>query len=849
MSNTTRIIVLFEALLLLHSFVGNARSQLLNQPESIEYDPIEDRYLISNYGDGTIVTFDENGEQEYLYTGLGQCVGLHIVNGILFVNRAADGLNGYDLETGDLVIELTIPGMNFFNDITSDGSEYLYITDWYQTNCKIYKISLEDYSYSTYVPGGYSYTNGILYDGRRNRIITVGYIQNNFSRNYIITFDLDDPSQVNLYDPGVQAFDGLSIDNEGNIYVSAWLEDAVYRFMGGDLDSSAELVAPGLLDPADIFYDTRNNVLCIPNFSSNTADFVSMQFVKVNAIPFTWDGGSSGGVAWIDYNTDSYLDLFITNTPTNLLYRNNGNAAFTRITDTELSNEGASTGSTWADFDNDGDMDAYVINGISDSSNTNSFYINNGDGTFSKDSTSPVSFDEQISVSSAWIDVDADGDLDLFIANQESEAGSEDGACAIYMNEEGSFTKLVNTSIGLDDEPSNCVSWGDFDNDGDADLFLTRADTYNALFENHGDGTFSRFMDGDVPQGMNGTGGSWGDFDNDGDLDLFVTNQEDADNALYENVGDGIFVTMTDQIPANDGGWSTGSGWGDYDNDGDLDLFVANKHPEEEVANFLYENLGDGSFRKVPEGAIVMDLGSTSGAAWGDYDCDGDLDLVISKSHNENEKNTLYRNNGNGNNWLTIRCEGTTTNRSGIGARIAILSRNRGRMQWQYREVSTQTGLNGQSSSIAHFGLSDASIIDSLVISWTGGSREIWTGMNSNQHLIVSEGSGMTHAFIDDSAAGLPARLRIAGNFPNPAQSSTTIEFMLREEAELDLLIHDVSGRIVRSLIAGKQYNIGRHSISWDGNNNDGNPVSSGTYLCTLKTRDFGVTRTIQITH
>ncbi|MFQ5823096.1 MAG: FG-GAP-like repeat-containing protein, partial [bacterium] len=188
------------------------------------------------------------------------------------------------------------------------------------------------------------------------------------------------------------------------------------------------------------------------------------------------------------------------------------------------------------------------------------------------------------------------------------------------------FTRITTGNIVNDGASSFSSSWGDYDADGDLDLFIANTNSENNfLYRNNGDGTFTKITEGDiVNDGGSSLGSSWGDYDNDGDLDLFVVNAAGENNSLYQNNGDGTFTKITDGDIVNDGGNSQACSWGDYDNDGYLDLFVANGTLEN---NFLYNNDGSGTFTKITQGIIVNDGGESRGCNWADFDNDGDLDL------------------------------------------------------------------------------------------------------------------------------------------------------------------------------------------------------------------------------
>ena len=458
------------------------------------------------------------------------------------------------------------------------------------------------------------------------------------------------------------------------------------------------------------------------------------QFTRIYEGDPVNDGGFSFGASWIDYDNDDYLDLFVTNWmdvgQLNYLYRNNGDGTFTKVTGDVIVSEGGSLGSSWGDYDNDGDLDAFCANpGQGGSGAKNYLYINDGDGSFTKVTDGDIVNDVACSTTPAWGDYDNDGDLDLFV-------GAHNFAICLYRNDGEEFTKTNNSEIGLTEEEGN-GTWGDHDDDGDLDLFITRPQlNTNALFENDGDGTFTEITSGVIVEDS-AVGCSWGDYDNDGDLDIFATYARNQTNLLYQNIGGGAFIKITGQHPVIDSGYWSGSAWGDYDNDGDLDLYVTGNYQYTPRPNALYENNADGTFSKVAEEALVTDLESSAGAAWGDYDRDGDLDLFVANQNYEN--NALYRNNGNTNNWINIRCVGTNSNRSAIGAKVRLRATIDGTPVWQLREISGQTGNHSQNSLNAHFGLGDAPIVDSVKIEWPSGVVDVLTNVDVNQFLVVTE--------------------------------------------------------------------------------------------------------------
>jgi hypothetical protein len=248
-------------------------------------------------------------------------------------------------------------------------------------------------------------------------------------------------------------------------------------------------------------------------------------------------------------------------------------------------------------------------------------------------------------------------------------------------NGDGSFSKITTGPLVKDGLYAADGAWADFDNDGYLDLYVTEANgssSANGLYRNNTDGTFSHVTNNVPNTGSGGwTGAAWADYDNDGQIDLFVS-RYGQNNALYRNTGLGSFIPISAGRIVNDGGLSIGCSWADYDNDGFFDLFVANGGPSPAGSsfNFLYHNNGDGTFTKNTSDISTRDFGPWAACAWGDYDNDGFLDLFVANGWDSAigaQNNFLYRNNGNSNSWLKIKLVGTQSNRSGIGAKVSAL--------------------------------------------------------------------------------------------------------------------------------------------------------------------------------
>jgi len=481
---------------------------------------------------------------------------------------------------------------------------------------------------------------------------------------------------------------------------------------------------------------------------------VDSSFTKITTGSIVNDLGSFLAPAWGDYDNDGFIDLVVPSTRNSIdntaqpitLYHNNGDGTFRRVANSAIGAEARDwRGCSWADYDNDGYIDLFAASGDGNGFPAeNELFRNNGDGTFKKMEASEVgpiaSNGGDASEGPAWADYDRDGFLDLFV--------SRHGPDWLFHNSgDGTFTKVNNASIGIppDQADSYGAIWGDYDNDGWPDLFVPvfRGGVGNLLYHNRGNGTFEPVIAGSIAMDNKASSiGTWVDYDNDGDLDLLVQRAFGEVRALYQNNGDGTFTMMTSNAlgpvltdPATFGGQT----WGDYDNDGFLDLFVANFNPVS-GPNFLYHNNGDGSFSRVLSGSIANDAEApTDNAAWGDYDNDGFLDLFVSRGGDTGPaRNLLYRNNGNNNGWLKIKCVGTDSNRSAIGAKVRVKAVIGGKSFWQMREINSGAGF-GQNPLESHFGLGNATNVDTLRIEWPSGIVQEFHDVPAKKLLTVFE--------------------------------------------------------------------------------------------------------------
>ena len=501
----------------------------------------------------------------------------------------------------------------------------------------------------------------------------------------------------------------------------------------------------------------------------------------------------SCGVAFFDYDNDGWLDILVLSgsrfsdpppTASNRLYKNNRNGTFTDVTEkTGLFRTGYAYGVTVGDYNNDGFEDLFVTYW-----GENVLYRNNGDGTFTNVTKEAGLRNPQSRFGSgcAFVDYDRDGKLDLFVSNylvfdQNSvpRAGSSAscdykgvpvncgpkglpyGHHSLYHNNgDGTFTDVTDPSgIGKTDGGYGLtVVAADFDNDGWPDIYVACDSTPSLLFRNNRDGTFSEqglergvalSEDGMEQAGM---GLGIGDFRLDGSLHIVKTHFAEDTPALYANDGKGNFrdLTLRSGLGVETRFVSWGAGVVDLDNDGNPDIFwvTGGIYPELDkklkdspykTPRVVFRNLGEGRFEELigEAGPGVEAAHCSRGCAFGDFDNDGDMDVVIV---NLNEPPSLLRNDVTGNNhWIKLKLIGVKSNRSAIGARVTVRYGDKRQAQ----EVLSQSSYLSVNDSRLHFGLGGVSVVD-VEVRWPLGQVEKLSGVGADQLIYVTEGFGIT---------------------------------------------------------------------------------------------------------
>jgi hypothetical protein len=525
----------------------------------------------------------------------------------------------------------------------------------------------------------------------------------------------------------------------------------------------------------------------------------AVQFVEATStagLKFVHNSGRAGkkflpetmgsGGAFVDLNGDGWLDVVLVNgkdwTPKgkrsfSAVYRNNGNGTFTDVTtasgfDVEMYGMGVAAG----DYDNDGRDDLYVTTLEGDR-----LFHNEGNFKFRDVTKASGIVNAHFGTSAAWLDYDRDGKLDVFVANYVQWTAAADVYCSLdgtnksYCTPEsykGTPSKLfhnlgagkfedVTGKAGVGDPTSKSLGIAvlDYDGDGWPDIFVANDTQPNKLYRNNGNGTFTEkgvaagvaFSEDGVARGAMGADAA--DYDRSGRPHLLVGNFANQMLALYRNEGNGLFV---DEAPSSTVGRASllslafGVFFFDYDLDGQQDIFAVNGHIEEEIARvqpkvlykqipLMFRNLGKGRFDSVGAslGAAFNVPQVGRGAAYGDYDRDGDLDILL--INNQGPARLLRNDGGNKNHWLTIRTVGTKANRDGIGAVVRVESAS----GVQVQTVHSGSSYCSQSDLALTFGLGPDTLVKSVDVVWPSGTKDRVTGVAANQFVRLQEGIGI----------------------------------------------------------------------------------------------------------
>ncbi|HZW29560.1 MAG TPA: FG-GAP-like repeat-containing protein [Isosphaeraceae bacterium] len=499
----------------------------------------------------------------------------------------------------------------------------------------------------------------------------------------------------------------------------------------------------------------------------------------------------AGGSLFEDFNGDGLPDLF-----TCSLNSDRGAALFLNRGDGTFEDGSARAGlddqiyalnATGADYDNDGDLDVLLLRGGWEAPMRLSLLSNQGDGRF-EDVTLPAGLAEPIATgSAAWGDYDNDGYLDLFVCGEYRPAGSEAGRtpdprnrCRLYHNRgDGTFEDVAAAAGVVNERCARGAAWGDYDDDGRPDLYVSNRGGPSRLYQNQGDGTFV-----DVAPSLEVTGAEAGfacwfwDFDNDGRLDLYVNDHqarlaEIAASALgrpaakrgrprlYRNLGAAGFRDVAREVGLDRPLAAMGSNFGDIDNDGYLDLYVGHgwRSISSLVPNRMFQNVDGRRFDEVTLSSGTGSLDEGTSVSFADWDADGDLDLFVAAGGavpGDPAENLLFRNPGHGRHWLKIKLVGTRTNRAALGARIRVdLTAADGRRRSIYRTVGNNSS-SGGNSLVESIGLRDATRVAAVTVSWpTSRTTQTFGDLAADQAIEITEGAASYQVLRQRPAPGL----------------------------------------------------------------------------------------------
>lgn len=593
---------------------------------------------------------------------------------------------------------------------------------------------------------------------------SVSWNSGNYQHQYIVERATNSGFTLNLTNLGTVDYPQTSIPDNGPLSPGTTY---FYRVRAENIDNDLSANST-----------TFSLAFVVPNFVlSNT----TVSSTSLNASTSIWNDFDNDGDE--DLMTHEYGIISPTETEP-VFFKNNGTGNFT--IQSGGGNEGAYATSIAGDYDNDGLNDIFIFGSgsfLNLSIPKKSVLLkNNGSFNFSPVAGTPFDPNLPIPTTASWVDVNNDGKLDLYL-------GYLSGTKLYIGNGTGGFTEKTTDPLITDPyEPSGAV-WADYDGDKDQDVFILNDNGANRLYKNDGAGNFT-YVTGsafDLDPSPNSASASFGDYDNDGDQDLYVitssTVSTPGSNLLYRNNGNGSFskVAVAANTPTESKTTpSTACAWGDIDNDGDLDLVVlyaTDNNVPAPGAGIVYLNNGTGIFTKAT-GVEYLTGGANFitplASAFADYDNDGFLDLATGEfAFSENgsaikPKIKLLKNNHTSGNYLKLKLVGTSSNANGIGARVKITANSK----TQYRQVQSLTSRGSQNSMIAHFGIGAATSVSDVIVEWPSGVVQNFGSKAINQ----------THTLTEDAAGPTATTLTPANNATGIA-SNTQVSITLNENS------------------------------------------------------------------
>ncbi len=651
----------------------------------------------------------------------------------------------------------------------------------------------------------------------------------------------DYPSAVSIYDTVGIARASLFYSVDSSPFEEIELID------NGNNLWSTDIPGPDFESRVDLYYEVVDSSYQVTR-DPGDAPLTTYGYDVVHLPLFTnvteeagFSRGMSAGMAVADYDADGDPDVYRVRASENVLYRNDGNGMFTIVTDAAGLGGIGTNRAAWADYDNDGHLDLFVT----DVYEQNYLFRSNGDNTFSDMADSAGVRTPENVRSFSWGDYDNDGFIDLYLSLRASGVMSQN---VLYRNNgDGSFTDVaeeagLDFALGGDWNGYWEVIWVDADDDGWLDLFLTKPLTQGShLYRNNRDGTFLEIAGDSDISGVYSDQLMFADYDNDGDFDLIVGVDG---GGIYENRGDGRFDSVGENLGLSGGVFF------DTDNSGFYDIvrrvnywhsvFYVNDGSDFLAVDGLYDA---GRFVEYREPLFL------------DYDTDGDLDMLTL-----DYSDILFRNEGfppeYAHNWLHVKCVGTASNQAGIGAKVRVT----GGDQTQTRVIGGARS-KVQEDLLAQFGVGDARLVDRLVVEWPSGKVQELPNVAVNRIITIIEDEDLVD--IGDrggrgpASGSIPKVFALSQNYPNPFNPSTTIQFDIPDvtgtgnltgdrgdmpTVPVKILIYDIRGRLIEKLVDSDK-KPGRYQVHWNGRDGRGQSVASGVYLYRIDAGDFSSTK------
>ena len=499
------------------------------------------------------------------------------------------------------------------------------------------------------------------------------------------------------------------------------------------------------------------------------------------------------GAAWVDLDNDGLVDLFAA---PNTVFMNKGDAKFV-IKDAQIAVPISSiSGCSFADYDNDGKLDLLL------SSPTNSLYLGNGDGSFRNISTQIPNNTNAVSWACAFGDINNDARMDFIFVHPAGFLTKPSQKNKLYKQTATGIQQIIGSyAVTNDTFPYTIPFWSDYDLDGDMDLFVSAGPAtgsigpdfcYQNLWKETGKDSFVRLTQPlFAAEQQDGQTYNFIDYDNDGDLDLCLTNYSGAKTRFYRREANGSYTSLT--TPFTNVRARLDNAWGDFDNDGDLDVIMTSDGGTP-VEMYLNEN---GIFSAVTTGTAITAASRCSGTTVGDYDNDGDLDVFIHGTTTQAGERTfgLYQSTytRNGNRFVSFNCVGKQSNRAAIGTKLRIKATIGGNAVWQMREILAQNTFQGQNDLRVHFGLKNATIIDSVEVTWLSGRKDVFTNLAVNNFFRNTEGEPIVMTTpVDESEV----KTNFARIYPNPTTNELFVEWDKTLTINSDIEIFDTAGRL-----------------------------------------------------